>query len=89
MKSSCLNSTLLDDLNAVLRVANEEAPNVLVVEIGEELGVLAVENRDASASSRWRMGRRRASLQWGTGKHISILFLEKYSAVWCFRLIVS
>ena len=45
MKSSCLNSTLLDDLNAVLRVANEEAPNVLVVEIGDELGVLAVENR--------------------------------------------
>ena len=89
MKSSCLNSTLLDDLNAVLRVANEEAPNVLVVEIGEELGVLAVENRDAPASWRWIMGRRRASLQWGTGKHISILFLKKYSAVWCFPLIVS
>ena len=62
MKSSCLNSTLLDDLNAVLRVAKEEAPNVLVVGIGEELGVLAVENTDAPASSRWRMGRQRASL---------------------------
>jgi len=77
MKRSCLDSTLLDDLNAVLGVANEEAPSILVVEIGEELGVLAVENRDAPASLRWRMGRRRASLQWGTGKHISILFLEE------------
>ena len=64
MKRSFFNSTLLDDLNAVLRVANEEAPNVLVVEIGDELGVLAVENRDAPASWRWIMGRRRASLQW-------------------------
>ena len=41
-------------------------------------GVLAVENGETTCI-----------LAVGTGKHISILFLEKYSAVWCFPLIAS